>query len=430
MAKKYKILVVGSGGREHALGWKLSQSPQVANIYFAPGNGGTNGLGENVQIAAEDIRGLTAFAKSKNIDLTVVGPEVPLSKGIVDEFTKESLVIFGPTKSAARLESSKVWAVRFMQKYNIPHPESHIFTQAEKAKNFIKGLEENELVVKADGLAAGKGVIVCKGKKEAQKAVDRIMVKKEFGGAGDKIIIQKRLYGPELSLLAFTDGKTVVPLLPAQDHKQVFTGDRGPNTGGMGAYTPVPFVKKQLFDQITKAVLERAVVGMQKEGCPYKGVLYAGLMLTPHGPKVLEFNVRFGDPEAQALLVLLKSDLLPILLACITGSLGKQKVLFHKGAALCVVLASKGYPGAYQKGVPIRGLQKTSNAIVFHAGTTLKDGQVVSSGGRVLNVTARAKTIADASRIVYNMIRPRKVYFKGMHYRKDIGKQALDTNKN
>lgn len=425
-----KILIIGSGGREHALGWKLAQSagrrPKVKKIYFAPGNAGTNQIGENINIDCEDIDKLLNFALKNKIDLTVVGPEAPLALGIVDLFEKNNLKIFGPTKKAAQLESSKAWAIKFMEKYNIPHPRSFIFEDAKKAINFLESYQ-GEVVVKADGLAQGKGVLVPKDKKEAKEAVKKNMIEKEFGEAGNKIVIQEKLVGQEVSITAFADGKTVTLMLPAQDHKRVFDNDKGLNTGGMGAYAPVPFVSKKLLKQIEKNILQKTIDGMRKEGVPYKGVLYAGLMINKNEPKVLEFNVRFGDPEAQPIMVLMKSDLLPILFSCLRGNLKKQRVTFRRGSAVCVVLASAGYPGKYKKGEIIYGLDKIGNSHsqIFHAGTATKNGQIITNGGRVLGVTAYGQNIKKAIKRVYEIIGKKVVYFKNMHYRKDIGEKSM-----
>lgn len=421
-----KILIIGSGGREHALGWKIKQSPLVKKIYFAPGNVGTSFLGENVNIEPEEIDKLLEFAKEQKIDLTVVGPEIPLALGIVDIFEKNNLKIFGPRKEASQLESSKVWAIRFMQRHNIPCPQSYIFNEYKKTLTFIKKTPWKKMVVKASGLAAGKGVIVCENKKEAKNAVKKILIDKEFGNAGNQIAIQKKLDGQEVSILAFTDGKTIIPLLPAQDYKPVFENDKGPNTGGMGAYAPTPFINNRLLQNIKKTILQPTIDNMRKEGNIYKGVLYAGLMITKVGPKVLEFNVRFGDPETQPVMMLLISDLINILTACIEGRLAKQKVKFKTASSICVVLSSAGYPGHYNKGEIIYGLDKIKPGVqIFHAGTSIKNNKIITNGGRVLGVTAVGKNIKDVMKKVYDIIGKKGVYFNKMHYRKDIGKKAL-----
>ncbi len=417
-----KILIIGSGGREHALGWKLRQSPHVKKIFFAPGNGGTQEIGVNIPITVEDVKKLASWAKKNSIDLTVVGPEAPLSLGIVDEFEKQNLSVFGPTKKAARLETDKAWAVQFMEKYHIPHPSSSLFTSYKDASSHILSSVFEKMVIKASGLAAGKGVFVCDTKKEALDAVKRIMVEKEFGNAGDEILIQERIYGEEISVLAFCDGTTAIPLLPAQDHKRAYDNDTGPNTGGMGAYAPVPFVSPQLIQTIRTTILQPTIDAMKKEHIPYKGILFAGLMLTDKGPKVLEYNVRFGDPETQPLILLLETDLYEIFMSCIDGALRTQEISFRNESAACVVLTSKGYPGAYEKGVEIR--QKKSNAMhIFHAGTAIKNNRLITSGGRAINVCAHEKTLSQTLKNIYSAIQNKEIYFEGMHYRKDIGKK-------
>ncbi len=422
-----KILIIGSGGREHALGWKLCQSPKVEKIYFAPGNAGTAMIGDNLPIKATEIDKLSDFAEKNKIGLTVVGPENPLSLGIVDLFESKGLKIFGPTKSAARLESSKAWSSQFMNKYHIPQPKSFVFHSYKKAHDFIDEISRPQsIVIKASGLALGKGVILPASKKEALTAIKTMMVDKQFGEAGREIVIQEKLTGPEVSVMAMTDGKTIIPLLPAQDHKRICDNDRGPNTGGMGAYAPVPFVDKHLMGQIQKTILEPTIVGMKKEGCPYKGILYAGLMLTEDGPKVLEYNARFGDPETQPLMMLLQTDLLKLFLSVVNGTLEKQKIEFLQEAAVCVVLAAAGYPGKYAKGETIYGLDKKTYppAFVFQAGAVGQNGQTVVSGGRVLGVTAKGKDLKSAIKNGYSSIGKKGVYFKNMQYRKDIGAKA------
>lgn len=422
-----RILIIGSGGREHALGWKIKQSPIVKKIYFVPGNAGTSFLGENVNIEPEEIDKLLEFAKEQKIDLSVVGPEIPLALGIVDIFERNNLKIFGPSRKASQLESSKVWAIKFIQRNNIPCPQSYVFNNFKKALSFVNKISWKKMVVKASGLAAGKGVIICNNKTETISAVKKIMIDKEFGNAGNQIVIQEKLDGQEVSVLAFTDGKTIIPLLPAQDHKPIFENNKGPNTGGMGAYAPVPFINKELLQKIKKTVLQPTIDNMRKEGNIYKGVLYAGLMITKAGPKVLEFNARFGDPETQPLMMLLSSDLIDIINACIEGSLVRQKIKFKNGSSVCVVLSSAGYPGYYNKGEIIYGLTKIRKPAiqVFHAGTSFKDNKVITSGGRVLGVTSSGKNLKQAIKKAYGIIGKHGVYFKNMHYRKDIGKKAL-----
>ena len=421
-----KILVIGSGGREHALVWKIAQSPKAEKIYCAPGNAGTAELAENVPIATDDVAGLLKFAKEKKIELTVVGPEAPLVMGIVNDFEKAGLRIFGPRKEAALIEGSKVFSKEFMIKYDIPTAMAAIFDNMKKAIDYVNELS-GPLVIKADGLAAGKGVIMCQSKKEALAAVKLIMEKKEYGAAGNKIIVEECLAGEEASILAFTDGKSIIPLASAQDHKRVFDNDEGPNTGGMGAYSPAPLVTDRLMGEIDVTVLRPFVQGMKQEGRVYKGVIYAGIMVTKTGPKVLEFNARFGDPETQPILLRMKSDIVPILEAVVEEKLGDRLIEWDEKAAVCVVLAAGGYPGHYEKGIPITGLDKIDqldNVEVFHAGTKLENGdQIVTSGGRVLGVTALGDSLKFAIDKAYRAVN--MIHFKGMHYRKDIGKKAL-----
>lgn len=420
-----KVLIIGAGGREHALGWKIKQSPKVKELYFAPGNGGTSLIGENINIDSGDIKSLCKWAKQNAIDLTIVGPEAPLAKGIVDVFEKSQLKIFGPSKRAALLETSKSWAVKFMQRHNIPHPGSRIYTDAQKAKIFIRSRPDCQLVIKADGLAGGKGVVVPSSTPEALQAIDQIMVDKKFGKAGEKIVLQEKISGPEVSILAFTDGKTIRSLLAAQDHKQIYDGGKGPNTGGIGAYAPVSFVTSKLMKKISLEILQPTIAGLEEEGVLYKGVLYAGLMIATQGPKVIEYNVRFGDPEIQPLLMLLKGDLVPILLACIEENLQDIPVKFKKGSAVCVVLAANGYPGPYKKNLPIYGFNKTfdSTVQVFHSGTRWQENELVTNGGRVLGITVQKENLKASLRKVYSLIGKTGIHFAKMHYRKDIGKQ-------
>ncbi|MDO8487621.1 MAG: phosphoribosylamine--glycine ligase [Candidatus Curtissbacteria bacterium] len=424
-----KVLIVGAGGREHALGWKIRQSRKVSDLYFAPGNAGTGLLGKNVEIGAGEIDKLVKFAKDNKIALTMVGPEVPLEAGIVDAFEKAGLLIFGPTRKAALLETDKSWATAFMERHNIPHPKSLAIKDYKKALDYIKTRGPQKIVIKATGLAAGKGVFLPASLKEAQDALRRIMKDEEFGPSRE-VLIQERLLGREVSQLAFCDGKTIVPMLPAQDHKRINDSDRGPNTGGMGAFAPVQMDAK-LKKEIYETILERTIDGMRREGHIYKGVLYAGLMITGHGPKVLEYNARFGDPETQPLMMLLASDLFGVLKSCANGTLKSNLVSFRTGAALCVVLASGGYPGEYKTGKTIGGLDinRGENIEVFHAGTKNENGKIVTNGGRVLGVTAFGKTMPEARRKVYSAIGTGGVYFAGMHLRHDIGK-VLRQSKN
>ncbi|KJS15878.1 MAG: phosphoribosylamine--glycine ligase [Peptococcaceae bacterium BRH_c4b] len=418
-----KVLVIGGGGREHALVWKISQSPRVAEIFCVPGNAGITGLAKCVDISGEDVDGLLAFALQEKIDLTVVGPEAPLTLGLVDAFEKAGLRVFGPSARAAAIEGSKVLAKDIMAKYGIPTARYAAFDTAPAAEEYIRQLGA-PCVVKADGLAAGKGVIVAATEQEAVDAVRLIMSQRAFGSAGDMVVIEECLVGEEVSILAFTDGETVIPMLPAQDHKQIYDGDRGPNTGGMGAYAPAPVCTPELYNFALEKILAPTVKGMASEGRSYRGVLYAGLMVTADGPKVLEYNARFGDPEAQPVLMLLETDLVEIMEAIIDRRLADIEIKWKKGAAVCVVLASGGYPGSYRKGDVISGLgQETAGVMVFHAGTALRDGTVVTSGGRVLGVTALGDDIPSAINQAYAGVR--NISFEGMSYRKDIGQKAL-----
>ncbi|MBS3062834.1 MAG: phosphoribosylamine--glycine ligase [Candidatus Diapherotrites archaeon] len=418
------VLVVGSGGREHALVWKIRQSPQVGEVFCAPGNPGIAQLAECVNIQADDLPRLAEFAVHHQVDLTVVGPEGPLALGIVDEFEARGLKVFGPRKNAAVLEGSKAFAKEFMQRHGIPSAGFRVFSDAEAAQAFVK--QKGRCVVKADGLAAGKGVYVCQSAAEALAAVQEILVEKRFGDAGNQVIVEDLLEGQEVSVLAFCDGKTARLMVSAQDHKRVFDGDQGPNTGGMGAYSPAPFASPEFERRVHAQVIARALEGMAKEGRAYKGVLYAGLMVSGTQVKVLEFNCRFGDPETQVILPRLETDLVEVALACIEGRLDAVELRWGSQPCCCVVLASKGYPAAYEKGKEISGLEragKQPNTLVFHAGTSLADGKTVSSGGRVLGVTALGKTIREAIGQAYQAVA--LIYFEGMHFRRDIGKAAL-----
>ena len=419
------ILVVGSGGREHALAWKIAKSRKVKKIFCAPGNPGIAQLAECVPIKIDDINGLREFAVKEKIDLTVVGPELPLTLGIVDSFEEKGLNIFGPSKKAAEIEGSKVFAKDLMQKYEIPTAAYRVFKNPKDAKDYVKE-HSLPLVVKADGLAAGKGVIICKTKEDALDAIRLIMEKREFGRAGDRVIVEEFLKGQEVSFLAITDGKTVIPLPPCQDHKAVFDGDTGPNTGGMGAYSPTPLVTVKLKDEITNSIVIPTVKAMEKEGRPYKGVLYAGLMITKDGPMVLEYNCRFGDPETQPIMMRLKNDLIDVLSASVEGRLNRIKLNCDNKLAICVVMASKGYPGNYEKGKEIRGVEDVSrlkNVVVFHAGTAINGNKLVTAGGRVLSVTAMGVGIKRAMNKVYGATS--RIKWEGAHYRKDIGVKAI-----
>jgi phosphoribosylamine--glycine ligase len=420
-----KVLVIGSGGREHTLIWKINQSPKVSQIYCAPGNAGISQLARSIDIDADNIDKLADFAQKEKIDLAIVGPELPLSKGIVNEFNKQGLKIFGPTKEAAEIESSKVFSKHLMKKYNIPTANYEVFQNSKKAFDYIKQ-QTFPLVIKADGLAAGKGVFIVKNLKQARDALNELMKKKTFGEAGRQIIIEEFLKGEEVSILAFCDGKTVVPMVSSQDHKKIFDNDQGPNTGGMGAYSSVPFYPDEFKKTVLEEILKPAIKGLQSEGREYKGVLYAGLVLTKEGPKALEFNARFGDPETQVILPRLKTDLIDILNAAIEGSLHKINIEWEDNAAVCVVVASGGYPGKYQKGKAISGLErlkKMKNIIAFHAGTKFQDGEIVTSGGRVLGITAWDDTISKAKEKAYEGVE--EIYFEDMYYRKDIAAKAI-----
>lgn len=421
-----KILIVGQGGREHALAWKLRSSPLVKEIFCAPGNAGTALEAVNLDLAATDIAGLLDFARKERIDLTVVGPEAPLVAGLVDAFDKEGLRVFGPSRQAAELEGSKVFAKDVMRSAAIPTAESQVFNNADAAEAYVEGREETRLVVKADGLASGKGVTVCQSRAEALDAIRRIMRGREFGDAGARLVIEECLDGEEVSILALTDGETIIPLETSQDHKAAFDEDKGPNTGGMGAYSPAPQISPLMMDNIIGQILVPAVHAMKRRNRPFKGVLYAGLMMSYQGPKVLEFNVRFGDPEAQPLLMRLKSDLAPVLLALAEGRLSEIDALqWDKRPAVCVVMAAEGYPGDYPKGQVIRGLDEAGQVEgvkVFHAGTTLKNGQVVTNGGRVLGVTAIGDRLGDAKLRAYQAVK--HIRWPGAWCRHDISDKA------
>lgn len=419
-----KVLVVGGGGREHALVWKIAQSPRVKEIYCAPGNAGISQMAQCVDIAADDVDGLLKFAVENNIGLTVVGPEAPLTAGIVDQFTNAGLRIFGPSKDAAQLEGSKALAKHFMAKYNIPTAKYAAFTNEQEAMQYVRD-KNCPLVVKASGLAAGKGVLICDYLADALDAVRRVLVDQEFGAeAGQQVVIEEKLEGEEVSVLAFTDGKTIVPMVPSQDHKRVFDHDQGPNTGGMGAYAPAPLYTPELHQVTMEQVLKPTLAGLQKHGWKYHGVIYAGLMVTAEGAKVLEYNVRFGDPETQPVLALLETDLVDIMDAVIDERLDEIEIKWKNGAATCVVLAAQGYPGNYPKGDAITGLDNLPEGVVaFHAGTDQKDDQVVTNGGRVLGVTAVADDLPQAVAKVYQGVE--QISFAGMHYRKDIAAKAM-----
>lgn len=418
-----KVLVVGGGGREHTLVWKLNQSSRVDKIYCAPGNGGIAGEAECVPLAAEDITGLAKFAQEHKIDLTVVGPEAPLVAGIVDHFTSCGLRVFGPDASGARLEGSKVFSKDVMVKYGVLTAAYKVFQEPTDALDFIRELN-GPCVVKADGLAAGKGVIIAQDTAEAEDAVKLIMEERVFGEAGTSIVVEEVLQGEEVSVLAFTDGKTIKILVASQDHKRVGDGDQGLNTGGMGAYSPPPVYTEDIHASVCREVLEPVIYGLAKDGIKYKGVIYAGLMLTQKGTYVLEFNCRFGDPEAQVVIPRLKTDLVDVIDAIIDERLDEVELEWDPRPAVCVVMASGGYPGAYEKGKLITGLdQLPADVLAFHAGTALEDGKLVTNGGRVLGITAFGGTIEEAVQNVYAGVE--KVNFSGMHYRRDIAHRAL-----
>ncbi len=423
-----KVLVVGGGGREHALVWKIAQSPKVERVYAAPGNAGIaeEPKTECVDIPANDLEALRDFALKKGIDLTVVGPEEPLVKGIVDLFEEAGLVIFGPRKDAAILEGSKAFAKNFMKEMGIPTAEFEVFEDADEAKRYIRS-KGAPIVVKADGLAAGKGSIVCKTVDDALEAVDRIMVDRVFGDAGNRVVVEEFMKGEEASFIVITDGENIVPLASSQDHKPVYDNDEGPNTGGMGAYSPAPVVTEEIYQKTMEEIVIPTIEGMKKKGVPFKGVLYVGLMIIDDKqPKVLEYNVRFGDPEAQPILMRMKSDIVDALTASIEGRLNECRIEYTPEAAVCVVMASGGYPGKYEKGKVIHGLDevaKMEKVKVFHAGTRKVDGSFVTNGGRVLGVTALGDGIKEAIQRAYDAVS--KITWEKVHYRRDIGAKAL-----
>jgi phosphoribosylamine--glycine ligase len=420
------ILVIGSGGREHTLAWKLAQSPKATKLYAIPGNPGMAAVAECVSgISITDNAAVVDFAKAKKIDLAVVGPEVPLTNGMVDALNAVGIKAFGPTKLAAEIEGSKAFSKGLMKKYGIPTAKYEVFTDAEAARAYIRQ-EGAPIVIKADGLAAGKGVIVAMTEQEALAAIADIMEDQEFGAAGSRVVIEEFMDGEEASLLCFTDGKTICPMISSQDHKRAYDGDKGPNTGGMGTYAPAPVMTKAMVDKAYETILIPTIRAMEKEGRLYKGCLYAGLMITEDGPRVVEFNARFGDPETQVVLPLLESDLVDIMLACADGTLAEQDIQWSDGAAVCVVIASGGYPKAYEKGKAISGLDAAEKAgsLVFHAGTAEKDGQIVTAGGRVLGVVAKAADIRSAVDKAYDGVA--RISFDGAFHRNDIAHRALE----
>ncbi|HEX5021990.1 MAG TPA: phosphoribosylamine--glycine ligase [Candidatus Binatia bacterium] len=422
-----KILVIGSGGREHALVWKISQSKRVSKIYNAPGSAAIAEFATLVPIGVDRIEQLADFAAEEKIDLTVVGPELPLTLGISDLFESRSLNIFGPNKAAAQLEGSKAFAKEILRESEIPTAAFGTFSDALSAKAYLAG-QKPPYVVKADGLAAGKGVLICADRQSAEAAIEEILVRKAFGEAGEKVVIEEFLDGEEASFMALTDGEHIVPLASSQDHKRLYDHDQGPNTGGMGAYSPAPVVTPAIHERIVGDILTPLLAELRRRGIRYRGVIYVGLMITENGPKVLEFNARFGDPECQPIMMRLKSDLIPLLEATIDGKLDRVQAEWYDEPAVCVVLCAGGYPGAYDKGKEISGLDRLKNwadGFVFHAGTTLDNGRWVTTGGRVLGVTARGKKIAEAVDGVYRAVG--QISWDGMHYRKDIAHRALKS---
>lgn len=421
------VLIIGNGGREHALAWKIAQSSRVERVFVAPGNAGTALDAENVDLPANDFPRLIKFARENNVGLTVVGPEQPLTAGIVDAFAAARLRVFGPSKAAAELEGSKVFCKNLLRHADVPTADFRVFRSADRAATFLTEREDVPVVVKADGLAAGKGVVVCSGRAEALKAVDRIARAREFGDAGNQLVIEERLDGQEASVLAITDGQTIITLPPCQDHKRAHDGDTGPNTGGMGAYSPTPVIDGPTLRWVEEHVLVPTVHAMKRSRRPFRGVLYAGLMITNQGPKVLEYNVRLGDPECQPLLMRLKSDLVDLLEATIEGRLDSiDPPRWDPRPAVCVVMASEGYPGKYQPGKPVRGLEeaaKVPDVKVFHAGTASSAGQVLTNGGRVLGVTALGATLAAAKLQAYTAVKA--IRWDGAWCRKDISDKAL-----
>jgi phosphoribosylamine--glycine ligase len=428
-----KVLVIGSGGREHTIVWKLAQSRKVSKIYCIPGNGGISQIAECVSLDPLNFTDLAEFAKKESVDLTVVGPEVPLVGGIVDFFQAKGLRIFGPSMRAAKMEGSKVFAKNFMKKYNIPTADFEVFEDSKDASDYVERLSRSyrkagkfSCVVKTDGLAAGKGAIVCETKEEALDAIHSIMEDRIFGDAGNKVVIEEKLEGEEASLIGFCDGETVLPTIPSQDHKPVFDEDKGPNTGGMGAYASAPVVTEKVYRWAEERIFDNFLKGLKGEGIEFKGAIYAGIMVTSEGPKVLEFNVRFGDPENQAVLPLLKTDLVDVIEGTIDGKLGEVPVEWEKKSCVCVVVASGGYPGSFERGKEIFGLDRArrmKDVYVFHAGTTRDGNRLLTSGGRVLGVTGWKSTLKEAIDLTYEAVK--RIGFEGMHYRRDIGAKGL-----
>lgn len=420
-----RVLVVGGGGREHALAWKIQQSPRVEKVYCAPGNAGIAEIAEVVPVAADDVAGLLRFAREREVDLTVVGPELPLVLGLADEFQAAGLKVFGPTRDGARLEGSKSFAKELMRRWNIPTGYFSVFDDPDEAKRFVAEVGV-PVVIKVDGLAAGKGVLVCEDIREAEQAIDEILVSRLFGDAGARVVIEEYLEGEEVSFIFLTDGVSVLPFPSSQDHKRLLDGDQGPNTGGMGAYSPAPMLTAEIQARVMADIVLPIVQALRAQKIDYRGVLYAGLMLTSAGPKVLEFNARFGDPECQALMMRLESDLVDLLCACVDQNLGEVAPVWDEGAAACVVLAAAGYPGTVEKGRVIHGLAEVADmadVMVFHAATARRQLQYVTNGGRVLSVTARGRDVAEAVERAYAAVS--KIHFEGMQYRHDIGRRGI-----
>lgn len=417
-----RILVIGRGGREHAIIWSLSRSEKVTKLYCAPGNAGIAALAECVPITEREYTALAEFAKQEAIDLVVVGPDDPLADGIVDELEAHGLRVFGPRKNAAVIEGSKVFTKELLQKYNIPAAGSESFSDYEEALAYLRQ-QQAPIVIKADGLAAGKGAIVAQTMAEAEQALHDIMVKRVFGDSGDQVVIEEFLEGQEMSILSFVDGETVRPMAPAQDHKPAYDGDEGPNTGGMGTYTPLPHIPQSIINTAVETIIKPTAKAMVAEGRPFRGVLFAGLMITADGPKTIEFNARFGDPEAQVVLPRLKTDLVDIFTAAMEGRLAEIDIEWNDEAAVCVILASGGYPGSYDTGIPIEGLDEVHDSLIFHAGTAERDGRIVTNGGRVLGIVGRGRDIAEARTRAY--ADAERIQFAGRHYRTDIAAKAL-----
>jgi phosphoribosylamine--glycine ligase len=425
---KMKVLLIGAGGREHSIALKLKESKNLSKLFIAPGNAGTAMIGENISLQVTDINALKDFALEQKIDLTVVGPEAPLVAGIVDKFEEAQLKIVGPNQAAAQLEGSKSWAKSIMRKYHLPTAEYEVFNNYDQASAYLKDKNVYPIVIKADGLAAGKGVTIVQSLKEAEAALKDCLVKQVFGKAGGQVVIEEYLHGEEASIFAFTDGKTVLPMVPAQDHKAIFDGDKGPNTGGMGAYSPAPVATKLVEQKVREKILIPLVEGLKQEGIVYQGIIYAGLMINNEEPKIVEFNVRFGDPETQVVLPRLKTDLLEILLAIAENRLAEIDLEWTDQASVCVVLAAKGYPGAYEKNKVISGLKVNNEQCqIIHAGTKTVDDKVLSNGGRVLGIVAKDENLKRAIDLAYEVVD--QVEFEDKYYRKDIGQKALMQEK-